>query len=227
MINERLNFSPMDRFDVIAFDLDGTLSDPSVGLVTGFCYGLSRMGVSYGEKQSLRRFIGPPLFEAWCSEFGFDREQCDRAISLFREYYTVYGWRENTVYPGIYEMLDRLIKAGKTLVVATSKPEEQARKIITLFGMDKYFAYVGGAISHHQRATKAEVLKYSLESAGVSDLSRVILVGDRSFDARGAAVLGIPSLGVLWGHGTEEELSSAGFERIVSTPHEAVDFLLS
>ena len=166
----------MSRFDCIAFDLDGTLSDPSVGLVTGFCYGLSRMGVDYGAKESLRRFIGPPLFEAWCSEFGFTREECDRAIALFREYYTVYGWRENTVYAGIYELLDRLLQAGKTLVVATSKPEEQARKIIRLFGMDKYFAYVGGAVSHHERATKAEVLKYSLESAGVKDFSRVILM---------------------------------------------------
>ena len=217
----------MSRFDCIAFDLDGTLSDPSVGLVTGFCYGLSRMGVDYGAKESLRRFIGPPLFEAWCSEFGFTREECDRAIALFREYYTVYGWRENTVYAGIYELLDRLLQAGKTLVVATSKPEEQARKIIRLFGMDKYFAYVGGAVSHHERATKAEVLKYSLESAGVKDFSRVILVGDRSFDALGACALGIPALGVLWGHGSKEELSSAGFEKTVSTPKEAEDFLLS
>ena len=204
----------MNRYELIAFDLDGTLTDPALGLTTGFEYAFRKMGIDAGDRQSLCRFIGPPLFECWQVDPGLSAEDADRAVELFREYYTVYGWRENRVYDGIPELLSELKARGFELGVATSKPEVQARKIINLFGLDKYFDYVGGAVSHHIRATKSEVLAYSIAEAGNVPYDRCILVGDRRFDAEGAAALGIDSLGVLWGHGSEEEVRGAGFTYI-------------
>lgn len=214
------------QYDLIAFDLDGTLTDPALGLTTGFEYAFRKLGIDAGDKQSLCRFIGPPLLECWMNEFGFSHEEADRAIDLFREYYTVYGWRENKVYDGIPELLASLCDAGKKLVVATSKPEEQARKIIRLFDLEKYFVYVGGAVSHRIRATKAEVLEYAIAEAGSIPRDRCILVGDRRFDAEGAAKLGIDSLGVLYGHGSEEEVRGAGFTYVARRVADIKDYLI-
>ena len=215
----------MKEYKCIAFDLDGTLTDPAEGLVNGFVYAFKKLGIDYGERDALRRFIGPPLFECWRREFGFSAEEADEAIELFREYYTVFGWRENKIYDGIAQMLGELKRRGKTLVVATSKPEDQARRIIRLFGLDEYFDYVGGAVCHHNRATKREVLAYSLAEAGAVDLSSCVMVGDRVFDAEGAAALGIDSVGVLWGHGDASEISSAGFIHTVCDPDELLSLL--
>lgn len=209
-----------DKCRCVAFDLDGTLTDPAEGLLNGFEYAFRKLHVDYGSRESLVRFIGPPLFDCWRAEFGFSAEEADRAIELFREYYTVYGWRENRMYDGIPELLSRLHSSGRILVVATSKPEDQASRIVRLFGLDKYLDFVGGAVCHHNRATKAEVLRYALDSVGVADAGECVLVGDRRFDAEGAHLVGARSLGVLWGHGEREELAAAGFDSIVSDVNE-------
>ena len=117
----------MKNYDVIAFDLDGTLSDPENGLVDGFIYAFKKMGVAdYGSRESLRRFIGPSLYVVWQDEFGFDEVSVVEAIEKFREYYNIYGWWDNKVYDGIFDMLRELKAAGKTIVLATSKPEDTA-----------------------------------------------------------------------------------------------------
>ncbi len=219
----------MKKYSIIAFDLDGTLSDPSEGLLNGFEYAFKKLKIDYGTRASLRRFIGPPLFDEWQAEFGFTPEEAERAILLFREYYKVYGWRENKVYEGIYELLDGLKRSGKTLVMATSKPEDQMIKIVRLFGFDRYFDFLGGAGSHKSRHRKCDVLEYALAAVGVGnspdERERCILVGDRKYDAEGARLCGIDSLGVLWGHGSLEEISSSGFLAVASTPTDVLKLL--
>ena len=126
----------MKKYDVIAFDLDGTLSDPENGLIEGFIYAFKKMGVTeYGDRESLRRFIGPSLYVVWQDEFGFNETTVVEAIEKFREYYNIYGWWDNKVYAGIHDMLATLKAEGKTLVLATSKPEDTAVKIMKLFGL--------------------------------------------------------------------------------------------
>ena len=215
----------MKEYDVIAFDLDGTLTDPENGLVEGFIYAFKKMGVTnYGDRQSLRRFIGPSLYVVWQDEFGFNEKTVIDAIEKFREYYNIYGWWDNKVYPGIPEMLSELKSRGKTLILATSKPEGTAVKIMKLFGLDKYFDFLGGAAGDN-RDHKWQVLDYSLNAVG-ADRSRAILVGDRMYDAEGARVCGIDSLGVSWGHGSVEELENSGFTHIANTPDEVLSYLL-
>ena len=215
----------MKKYDYIAFDLDGTLTDPEVGLVKGFMYAFDRVGIKYDDPKALRRYIGPPLHEEWKREYGFTEEETARAIAIFREYYDQHGWAENRVYEGIVELLEALKAMGKTIVLATSKPENTARRIMSLFGLDKYFDFCGGASTSSTRDKKWEVLEYSLLSVGATDRSRCILIGDRKYDAEGAKICGIDSIGVLWGHGSRQELEASGFTHIVATPDELLEIL--
>ena len=214
----------MKEYSVIAFDLDGTLSDPEQGLVDGFIYAFKKMGVTdYGDRDSLRRFIGPSLYEVWQDEFGFNQDTVKDAIEKFREYYNIYGWWDNKVYNGVREMLAELKKQGKTIVLATSKPEDTAIKIIKLFDLEKYFDFLGGA-KGDDRDHKWQVLNYSLNSVG-ADREHAILVGDRMYDAEGAKICGIDCLGVTWGHGSRAELEEAGCTYIADCPADALEIL--
>lgn len=216
-------------YDVIAFDLDGTLSDPAKGLVEGFVYAFRKMGVDYGTKESLKRFIGPPLIETWMPEFGFSYDEAERAVILFREYYNIYGWWDNVIYPGIRELLARLKEMGKTVVLTTSKPEDTAEQVLRLFDIRKYFDFVGGASSHKTRERKSEVIEYVFDSIGLGrdpeSRSRAILIGDRVYDAKGAAECGIDSIGVLWGHGSPDEIQSSGFTYTAAATDDVVKII--
>ena len=214
----------MSKYDYIAFDLDGTLTDPVHGLVEGFIYAFKKMGVKdYGDRESLRRFIGPSLYVVWQDEFGFTEQTVVEAIEKFREYYNVYGWWDNVVYDGIVDMLRNLKAAGKKIFLATSKPENTAKKIMSLFELDKYFDFLGGA-SGDTRDHKWQVLEYAMAEVG-ADPKRTVLVGDRVYDAEGAKKCGIDSIGVRWGHGTDEEIDTSGFTHTVSTPKELLALL--
>ena len=221
----------MSKYAIIAFDLDGTLSDPARGLVDGFVYAFRKLGIDYGERDSLRRFIGPSLFDEWQREFGFTPDEADNAVRLFREYYNIYGWWDNTLYDGIPELLASLKEAGKTVVLSTSKPEDTAIDILKLFGLYGYFDFVCGAdYPTNSREKKWEVLEYALKHVGVNSEAgsreKCVLVGDRKYDAEGAARCGIDSVGVSWGHGSADELSAAGFTHIAKTVEHLKDILV-
>lgn len=207
----------MKKYDVIAFDLDGTLTNPERGLIASFIYAFKKMGIDYGSPDSLRRFIGPPIYEEWQKEFGLTPEESAKALLIFREFFSVYGWWDNELYPGVKKMLASLKAKGKKLVLATSKPEIFALKIVELFDIKKYFDFVGGAATDKTRDKKHEVLEYSLAAVGNPDRDKCILVGDRVYDAEGAKMCGIDSLGVLYGHGSEKEIKNSGFTMIAST----------
>ncbi len=212
-------------YKYIAFDLDGTLTDPEAGLTSGFAYALSKMGIEYGKKENLRRFIGPPLKAEFRAVYNMSDAEAEECVRLFREYFSVYGWWDNRLYEGVRELLSLLKERGKTLILATSKPEVFARKILKLFDILKYFDFVGAATLDHTRVEKSEVLGYALSSVGAQG-SKSILVGDRVYDAEGAAACGIDSLGVFYGHGSEEEILSAGFTYTAKSVSEISEILI-
>ena len=214
----------MKKYDTVAFDLDGTLTNPERGLLSAFEYAFRKLGVKYESRDSLKKYIGPPLYDEWQKDFGWTFDEASAAIEVFREYYNIYGWWDNEVYPGIRELLSELKNRGKKLVVATSKPEETAKKVLRLFGLDEYFDYIAGASTNGTADLKWQILTRALETVGAEKNSS-ILVGDRKYDAEGAKICGIDSLGVLWGHGSHEELTAAGFTHVVSLPENAMDFL--
>ena len=215
----------MKKYKVIAFDLDGTLSNPERGQLTGFEYAFKKHGISYPSREWLKRYIGPPIHDFWQNDFGLTLDKVIEMIETYREYYNVYGWRENDLYDGIHEMLSALKKKGYTLVVATGKPEGVANKILRFFGLTKYFAFIGGATEDDSRHRKADILKFVLDNIGAK-ADETVLVGDRKFDAEGANALGADSIGVTWGHGSLSELEEASFGYIVSSPDELLKLFM-
>ena len=216
----------MSKYELILFDLDGTLTDPASGLVKSFSYALSRMGIDCSDAEGLKRFIGPPLYDEWQRVYGFTPEESGRALDLFHEYYEVKGWCDNVMYEGIPHLLSVLKAAGKRIVLATSKPERFAKKVLRLFEIHPYFDFEAGAYSDRIRDKKWEVLAYALEQFPSVPKERCVLVGDRKYDAEGARICGIDSIGVAWGHGSAEELSESGFVYVAETPEALAEYLI-
>lgn len=204
-------------YDTWFFDLDGTITDSSLGITNAVIYALDRFGIEERDRTKLYKFIGPPLNISFQEYYGFSEEETRKAVAYFREYYEEKGFLENQVYDGMEEVLIRLKDRGKRLVVATSKPEAYARKIIGHFRLSSYFDYIAGMELDGGRGSKAEVIAYALHACGIADPSGVLMVGDREHDVLGAASVGMDCLGVLYGFGTREELESAGAAYIAET----------
>ena len=213
-----------DNFDTLLFDLDGTLTDSTEGIVRCLEYALERMGFDIPEDKN--KFLGPPLYCSFAEFCGMNEEQVNEAVRIFRERYSTVGLFENRVYEGVPEMLKRLRDGGKRIMVATSKPEVYAVRIFDRFGLSQFFEIVGGANINGTRNDKDEVIEYVLEKAGISDRSSVLMIGDRRQDVIGAHKTGLKCMGILWGFGSIEELTEAGADFIAETPEKAADMLL-
>lgn len=214
----------MENFRYLLFDLDGTLTDSQEGIIRCLHHALGTMGFDIPEDTG--RFLGPPLFESFEKFCGMDKGQVQEAVRIFRERYASVGLFENRVYEGVPEMLRRLKDSGLYLCVATSKVGVYAERILERFGLSGYIGFVGGAELNGTRNEKWEVIEYVLENAGISDRSQVLMIGDRRQDVLGAHKTGLKCMGVLWGYGSEDELSQAGADYIAGTPQEAADMLL-
>ena len=215
----------MARFDYILFDLDGTISDSAEGITNSVMYAEAKMGYPVSSREELFKFVGPPLHESFEKHLGLDREGGLYAVECYREYYNVKGIFENRIYDGIEDVLRFLRAKGKTILLATSKPEVYAVQILEHFGLAKYFDHICGA-TLQGRTDKAEVIQYALDTAGITDKSRCLMVGDRMHDILGAKRVGLPSCGVLFGYGDLNELSEAGADFIAQTPKDILKYAL-
>jgi len=211
----------------IFFDLDGTLTDPGIGITNSVMYALERYGIHVTDRSELYRFIGPPLTDSFTRYYGFSADDARAAVDVYREYFADRGIFENEVYDGIPLLLERLRAAGLKLVMATSKPELFAQRIAEHFGIADYFDCIAGAAMDETRTQKWEVIEYALARCGVADRSRVLMVGDREHDVLGAARCGLACLGVLYGYGDREELTHAGACAVVSTVEAVGEYILN
>lgn len=212
--------------DWILFDLDGTLTDPALGITNSVMYALQKLGAPVEERSFYYRFIGPPLLDSFARYCGFSSEKSREALHLYREYFADRGIFENTVYDGIPALLADLRRAGYKLAVATSKPELFAKQIFAHFDMTDCFSFIGGADMEETRATKDAVIAYVLENLGSPAPEKCLMVGDREYDVRGAAAFGMDAVGVLYGYGSRAELEAAGAYRIAETVGDLRQLLL-
>ena len=213
-------------YNTVLFDLDGTLTDPGVGITNSVMYALQKFGITVTDRRELYCFIGPPLTDSFQKYYGFTEEESITALKLYREYFSVTGLYENEIYSGTVKMLETLKTAGKKLVLATSKPEKYAVQILRHFGIDKYFDFVAGATMDETRNKKADVIAWAIERCKINDLDETVMVGDRHQDINGAAQNGIDSIGVLYGYGDTDELSGAGATYIAESTEEVVKIIL-
>ncbi|NLP15979.1 MAG: HAD-IA family hydrolase [Clostridiales bacterium] len=212
--------------DYVLLDLDGTITNPKEGITKSVQYGLKAMNIHIDDLDSLTKHIGPPLREGFMEYYGFNEEEAEATVKKYREYYIETGIHQNELYEGMERLLTRLKQAGKYLIVATSKPEELAVKVLEGFHLENYFDDICGASFDTSRESKAAVIKYALEKNSITNLDKVVMVGDRKYDILGAKEAGISSIGVLYGFGSEKELREAGADRIVATVEEVYEAIM-
>ena len=209
------------NFHTVLFDLDRTLTDPGLGITNSVMHALRHFGIPVPDRKALYPFIGPPLDESFMKYFRMSHEQALEAIEIYREYFSVKGLLENSVYDGVEELLQTLKASGKRLFVATSKPEVFSVRILEHFGLAKYFDVISGAMLHPPKGYgKADVIREALSRANITDLSEIVMVGDRKHDVEGAHKIGIPAIGVLYGYGNREEHRRCNADYIVETVEE-------
>ena len=200
----------------IFFDLDGTLTDPKIGITRSIQYALERLGRDVPEQDELTWCIGPPLHASFVKLLD-EIHLADRALLLYRERFSEIGMFENAVYAGIEATLASLTDVSRRLFVATSKPHVYASRIIEHFRLGSYFEHVFGSELDGTRVDKTELLQYALRTTGI-DPDEALMIGDRSHDIVGARNNGMRALGVLYGFGSRDELIQAGAHGLCAAP---------
>ncbi|WP_150273854.1 HAD family hydrolase [Paenibacillus tepidiphilus] len=203
----------MGKLQSILFDLDGTLTDPKEGITRSVEYALNKFEIQVEHPDVLLPYIGPPLYDSFVELQGFPADQALKAVEYYRERYKTIGLYENSVIPGIPKLLEELLDSGYTLYVATSKPTIFAEEILRHYGLDRYFKHVAGSNLDGTRSKKSEVIQYVLEENSLAP-QQALMIGDRKHDIIGARACGVDSVGVLFGYGSEEELTGAGADYI-------------
>ncbi len=215
----------MRTYTTILFDLDGTLTDPQIGITRSVQYALRHYAIEIEDLNTLLPFIGPPLHESFQRYFHFDEQTSKEAVRYYREYFSETGIFENSLYPGIGAMLEGLSRHA-VIYMATSKPTIFAAKIAGHFQIAPYFKAIAGSNLDGSRTNKAEVIRHVVEQHAL-DVHQCIMVGDREHDVIGAKTNAMDSVGVLYGFGSREEINSIDPTYVVATVAELHQHLLS
>ena len=205
----------MQKKRTLLFDLDGTLTDPMIGITKSVRYALNRFGIEVNSLEELIPFIGPPLKKSFENFYGFTESDAEKAVEIYREYFSTTGLFENKVYEGISELLSALKGENKRLFVATSKPTVFAKQILEHFSLAEYFEDICGSFLSGERVEKIDVIRHVLKEHHI-DPDDAVMVGDRRFDIDSSKALGLLTVGVLYGYGSEEEIKKAAPDKIAN-----------
>ncbi len=208
----------------VLFDFDGTVVDSRRGIYASIKYALDKMEKPFPDEETLNLFLGPPIVNGFMMISDMTRDEAVEAVRLYREYYAPVGCLECDVYEGIPELFASLKERGYTLGIATSKPTAFTQKILESIGLDKYVDYLCGASMDGKLSEKADVVRVAMEKLGAKQES-TLLVGDRHYDVAGAKGNSIPCIGVLWGFGSEDELSEAGAAYLAAKPSDLLSII--
>ncbi|MGE7113876.1 HAD family hydrolase [Lysinibacillus sp. NPDC047702] len=214
----------MRDYSVVLFDLDGTLSDPKIGITKSVQYSLEKMEIIEEDLDKLEIFIGPPLQVSLAEQYGMDEAQIQQAIAYYRERFSKKGMYENKLYPDVASLLANLKEQGYQLAVATSKPTIFAEQILSYFNIEHFFDLVVGSHLDGTQSAKGEIIEFVLENFNEVPRHQFIMIGDRKYDIVGAQENQIDSIGVTYGFGSLKELQDAQATYIVSSVPELQAF---
>lgn len=200
--------------NTVVFDLDGTLTDSAPGIFNAIKYLQSKMELSPLSSAQLRSCVGPPLNESFMRLWGVDFNTAESFVKIYREYYLPTGIFENSVYPGMKQVLEHLRNNNIRCLICSAKPTSMIHTVLDHFELSNYFDEISGVALTGKLPTKGERLKAMLDG------KNAYMIGDRKDDIIGAREAGIKSVGVLWGYGSLEELSKNGADFIVSSAEE-------
>ncbi|HEX3027440.1 MAG TPA: HAD hydrolase-like protein [Clostridia bacterium] len=215
----------MSNYEIVLFDVDGTLLDTKPGILRCVKKALTGLGIPIPPESKLNLFMGPPIKYCFTDVCGLDEETAEQAIRLFRADYEETGLYQSTVYDGVRPLLENLSFRGLRLGVATSKAEHMAATVLKYHGLSDYFEAVGGAPRLNYQSTKADSIRSALRDMNAPLNRKTVLVGDRKFDAEGAKQTGIDNIGVLYGYGPREEILSC-FGQYAATTSELEKLIL-
>ena len=201
----------MNKYKYILFDLDGTITDSSEGIINSVVYALEKMDVNITDRDVLKKFVGPPLVDSFMKYFGFTKKEAEEGLRLYREYFSEKGIFENRLFDGMDNLLVSLKDAGYVLALATSKPDLFANQVLEFFDIKKHFSHISACPMDESNTTKLDVMRDAIAMVSAEDNSQIIMIGDTSFDVNGAKICGIDSIGVLYGTDTAEELKNATY----------------
>jgi phosphoglycolate phosphatase len=202
----------------LLFDLDGTLTDPLVGIGRSLQHAMARMGREPPALEALARYVGPPLRDTLAELLGSDDPaMVERAVRHYRERFGDVGLFENTVYAGVPDAVAALAARGHRLLVATSKPTIYARRIVERFGFGRWFQGVHGSELDGRNVDKVDLIRVVLKAEGL-EAGATWMIGDRAPDVRGGRANATRTAGVLWGYGSETELRAAEPDALLRTP---------
>lgn len=214
-------------WNTVLFDLDGTLSDSAPGITRCVQYALEKEFGIIRKPEELIEFVGPPLKEQFMLYTGCNDEMGERAVARYRERYRPVGIFENSLYPGIPELLLQLKNEGFRIALSSSKPEEFCHQILETFEIAQYFDVVCGSDMEGRHTDKAEIVEEVLHRLGMENRrEEVVLVGDRKYDIIGARQRGVGTIGVSYGYGSREELELEWPDCIVDTVTELRNVLI-
>lgn len=211
------------KYNHVLFDLDGTLTDPKIGITKSVQYALSKSNIIVENLDELEPFIGPPLATSFREFYGFTEEEAWEAVRNYREYFADTGIFENELYDGIPELLAHLAENGAELIVATSKPQVFAERILKHFGIDSFFSAVVGSGLDGTMSDKSEIIRFILDQYRPVP-AETVMIGDRKHDIIGAHNNGIASIGVLYGYGSVDEMEAIRPTYCLKTVRELSDF---
>ena len=210
------------RYDAVIFDLDGTITESAPGIMKSAAYALEQMGKPVPGEDVLRTFVGPPLHDSFMRMCGLTNEEATLGVQKYRERHTVIGWKEAVVYEGIFNLLLSLKKNGVYVALASSKPLPLCEKTLEYFGLLPLFNKVVGPDYANISGDKESLIRHALPET----YNNACMVGDRKFDMEGAKKAGVTAIGVGYGYGDREELTSTGADIYVDTVDELTDALL-
>jgi phosphoglycolate phosphatase len=194
------------KYSNVLFDLDGTLTDPYMGITNSVKHALSKFNITEENTNKLKLFIGPPLEKSFMEYYKFTANDAKIAIGYYREYYSIKGIYENKLYGGVKNVLKILNDKNINCIVATSKLEKYAVKVLQNFDIDVYFKDVVGSNLEGTLLEKGDIIKHIIEKNEL-EIEKTVMVGDRKYDIIGAKETGIDSIWALYGYGTQEELN--------------------
>ena len=204
----------------ILLDLDGTLTDPKIGITRSIAFALTQLNAPVPDEATLTDCIGPPLSHSFAKLLPQPSpHKIEAAIAHYRTRFSTQGLFENRLYPGIHSAIAHLVQNGASLHLATSKPHVFARQILEHFKLANYFTSIHGSELDGTRAEKPELIAYLLKTEAIAP-ELAIMVGDRSYDILGATANNVAAVGVLWGYGSKAELIQAGAQSILAKPNE-------
>jgi phosphoglycolate phosphatase len=216
----------MPQFTHILFDLDGTLTNPRLGIGNSLKYALRQMHIDGYSDEILERFVGPPIQDGLKNLFGMNERDTNLAVEHFRTYFGEKGLFENEPYQGISDLLEELHLSGKRIYVVTSKLEKYAKMIVRHFEFDRYIDDLQGAEATGKHSGKGLLVGQLMERNRIGASDSVVMVGDTHYDLIGARENKISSIAVSYGFGTMETLSSSNPDYLVDSVDELAELLL-